>query len=31
MNKINAHKAHGKLKVYSSDDYQSQGEWKTHL
>ena len=31
MNKINAHKAHWKLKVYSSNDYQTQGEWKTHL
>ena len=31
MNKINAHKAHRKLKVYSSNDYQTQGEWKTHL
>ena len=31
MNKINAHKAHWKLKIYSSNDYLTQGEWKTHL
>ena len=28
---INDHKAHGKLKVHSSNDYETEGEWKTQL
>ena len=28
---INDHKAHGKLKVYSSNDYETEGEWKIQL
>ena len=28
---INDHKTHGKLKVYSSNDYETEGEWKIQL
>ena len=28
---INDHKAHGKLKVHSSNDYETEGEWKIQL
>ena len=28
---INDHKAHGKLKIHSRNDYETEGEWKTQL